>query len=101
MMETGRMSVTKDDVRKVARLSRIAVEDARLETLAGELNGILGWIDQLNEVDVAGVEPMTSVVEATLPMREDKVTDGDKVDQVLANAPKNEDGFFVVPRSVE
>lgn len=95
------MSVTKDDVRKVARLSRIAVEDARLDTLAGELNGILGWIDQLNEVDVEGVEPMTSVVELALPMREDTVTDGDKPDQVLANAPKSEDGFYVVPKAVE
>ncbi len=95
------MSVTKDDVRKVARLSRIAVEDARLETLAGELNGILGWIDQLNEVDVEGVEPMTSVVEAVMPMREDVVSDGDKVGEVLANAPKSDDGFFVVPRAVE
>ena len=95
------MSVTKDDVRKVARLSRIAVEETRLETLAGELNGILGWIEQLNEVDVEGVEPMTSVVEATLPLREDVVTDGDKADQVLANAPKSEDGFFVVPKAVE
>lgn len=95
------MSVTKDDVKKVARLSRIAVDDSRLEGLAGELNGILNWIEQLNEVDIDGIEPMTSVVEASLPMREDKVTDGDKVDDVLANAPKSEDGFFIVPRSVE
>ncbi len=95
------MSVTKDDVKKVARLSRIAVADERLEALAGELNGILGWIEQLNEVDVEGVEPMTSVVESVLTMRTDTVTDGDKADQVLANAPKSEDGFFVVPKAVE
>ena len=95
------MSVTKDDVRKVARLSRIAVPEDRLEGLAGERNGILGWIDQLNEVDVAGVEPMTSVVAVRLPMREDIVTDGNRQADVLANAPKSEDGFFVVPRSVE
>ena len=95
------MSVTKDDVRKVARLSRIAVPEDRLEALAGELNGILGWIDQLNEVDVEGVEPMTSVVETSLPMREDIVTDGNIQDQVLANAPRTEDGFFVVPKAVE
>lgn len=95
------MSVTKDDVKKVARLSRIAVDDARLETMAGELNGILGWIEQLNEVDVEGVEPMTSVVDSVLAMRTDVVTDGDKADQVLANAPKTEDGFFVVPKAVE
>ena len=95
------MSVTKDDVRKVARLSRIAVDEAHLEDLAGELNGILGWIDQLNEVDVSDVEPMTSVVETKLPMREDVVTDGNIPDQVLANAPRTDDGFFVVPKSVE
>ncbi|KJS25844.1 MAG: glutamyl-tRNA amidotransferase [Hyphomonadaceae bacterium BRH_c29] len=95
------MSVSKDDVRKVARLSRIAVPEERLDELAGELNGILGWIDQLNEVDVSGVEPMTSVVETKLPMREDVVTDGNIQDQVLANAPRTEDGFFVVPKSVE
>ncbi len=95
------MSVTRDDVRKVARLSRIAVPEARLEELAGELNGILGWIDQLNEVDVSGVEPMTSVVEVSLPMRDDVVTDGNIQDQVLANSPSTEEGFFVVPKSVE
>jgi len=95
------MSVSKDNVRKVARLSRIAVPEEHLDELAGELNGILGWIDQLNEVDVSGVEPMTSVVETRLPMREDIVTDGNIQDQVLANAPRTEDGFFVVPKSVE
>ena len=95
------MSVTKDDVRKVARLSRIAVHEDRLEEMAGELNGILGWIDQLNEVDIEGVEPMTSVVETKLPMREDVVTDGNIQGQVLANAPRSEDGFFVVPKAVE
>ena len=95
------MSVTKDDVKKVARLARIAVPDERLEPLAGELNGILDWIDQLNEVDIDGVEPMTSVVETKLPQREDVVTDGQKSADVLANAPKAADGFFVVPKSVE
>ncbi len=95
------MSVTKDDVRKVARLSRIAVTEDHLDELVGELNGILGWIDQLNEVDIEGVEPMTSVVETKLPMREDVVTDGNIQDQVLANAPHSEDGFFVVPKAVE
>ena len=95
------MSVNKDDVRKVARLSRIAVPEDRLDELAGELNGILGWIDQLNEVDISDVEPMTSVVETKLPMREDVVTDGNIPDQVLANAPRTEDGFFIVPKSVE
>ena len=95
------MSVTKDDVRKVARLSRIAVPEDKLEILAGELSGIMGWIEQLNEVDIEGVAPMTSVVAATLPMREDVVTDGGIQDQVLANAPKSDEGFFVVPKAVE
>ena len=95
------MSVTKDDVRKVARLSRIAVTEERIEPLANELTAIMGWIEHLTAVDVDGVEPMTSVVDATLPMRDDVITDGNIQDQVLANAPKSEDGFFVVPKSVE
>jgi len=95
------MSVTRDDVRKVARLSRIAVPEERLDELAGELNAILGWIDQLNEVDITGVAPLTSVVETKLAMREDVVTDGNIRDQVLANAPLSEHGFFVVPKAVE
>ena len=77
------------------------ISQQHAEELVGELNGILAWIDQLNEVDIEGVEPMTSVVETQLPMREDVVTDGDIQDQVLANAPRSEDGFFVVPKSVE
>jgi aspartyl-tRNA(Asn)/glutamyl-tRNA(Gln) amidotransferase subunit C len=95
------MSVDKNTVRKVARLARIAVPEERLEPMAKELNGILAWIEQLNEVNVAGVEPMTTPVAMTLPMREDVVTDGSKQDQVLANAPRCEDGFFVVPKVVE
>lgn len=95
------MSVTKDDVKKVARLARIRVADEALEPLSRELNGILDWIEQLNEVDIDGVEPMTSVVDAKLPMRPDEVTDGARQDEVLANAPRTEDGFFVVPKSVE
>jgi len=95
------MSVSKDDVRKVARLSRIAVTEDRLAPLAKELTDIMGWIDQLNEVDVEGVAPMTSVVAAQLPMRDDQVSDGDKQQDILANAPKADEGFFVVPRSVE
>lgn len=95
------MSVSKEDVRKVARLSRIAVEDDALDQLTKELSGILDWIEQLKEVDVEGVEPMTSVVDARLPMREDIVTDGGIADDVLSNAPRSDDGFFVVPKSVE
>lgn len=95
------MSVDKKTVSKVARLARIAVPEERLEPMAKELNGILAWIEQLNEVDVNGVEPMTTPVAMQLPLREDVVTDGGIRDQVLANAPKSEDGFFVVPKVVE
>lgn len=95
------MSVTSNDVRKIARLARLAAPEERLEALAGELNGILAWIEQLDEVDVDGVEPLASAVATTLPMREDVVTDGDIRDDVLANAPRSEEGFFVVPKVVE
>lgn len=93
--------VTAEDVRKIARLSRLHVEDNQLGGLADELNGILGWIEQLGEVDVEGVAPMTSAVDMSAPMRADAITDGGKRDDVLHNAPKKDDGFFVVPRSVE
>ena len=95
------MSVDAATVRKVAKLARIRVPEERLEPLSRELSGILDWIEQLNEVDVEGVEPLTSVVAATLPMREDVVTDGGDPARVLANAPKIADGFFVVPKVVE
>ncbi|MBI1237276.1 Asp-tRNA(Asn)/Glu-tRNA(Gln) amidotransferase subunit GatC [Hyphobacterium indicum] len=95
------MSVTEDDVRRIARLARIAEPSDRLAALTGELNGILDWIEQLNEVDVEGVEPMTTPVKFPLPQREDAVTDGGIRDKVLANAPSSEEGFFVVPKSVE
>jgi aspartyl-tRNA(Asn)/glutamyl-tRNA(Gln) amidotransferase subunit C len=95
------LTVKADTVRKVARLARIAVPEQRLEGLAAELNGILAWIEQLNEVDVAGVEPMTTPVAMTLPLRDDEVIDGEMREKVLANAPRSEDGFFVVPKVVE
>ncbi len=95
------MSVDVATVRRVAKLARIRVPEERLPSLAGELNGILDWIEQLNEVDVEGVEPLTSVVEATLPMRDDVVTDGGIRDQVLVNAPVAEHGFFAVPKVIE
>ncbi len=100
-MSEEKSGVTAETVKKIARLSRLHVEDDRLEPLANEMNGILAWIEQLDEVDVKGVEPMTSAVEMAAPMREDKVTDGNIRDKVLANAPKAEAGYFVVPRSVE
>jgi aspartyl-tRNA(Asn)/glutamyl-tRNA(Gln) amidotransferase subunit C len=95
------MSVDTATVRRVARLARIAVSDAEAETLRAELNTILGFVDQLNEVDVAGVEPMTSVVAMRMKMRPDIVTDGDLAEGVVANAPLREAGFFVVPKVVE
>ncbi len=96
--ETG---VTAETVKKIARLSRLHVEESRHAPLADELNGILGWIEQLNEVDVEGVEPMTSAVDMEAPLRQDDITDGGKRNEVLANAPKSDSGFYVVPRSVE
>jgi len=96
------MSIDEKTVRKVARLARVALPEARVSPMVDELNGILAWIEQLNEVDIDGIAPMTSAVEGVkLPMREDVVTDGGDPARVLKNAPKAEDGFFVVPRSVE
>ena len=95
------MSVDKDTVRKVARLSRIQLPEDNVEAMTQELNSILDWIEQLDEVDVNDIEPMTSAVALSLPMREDVVSDGDIQDKVLANAPRAEDGFFVVPKVVE
>ena len=95
------MAIDVHTVRKVARLARIREPEERLEPLARELNGIIGWIEQLAEVDTDGVEPMTSVVEAKLPLREDVVTDGGDPGIILANAPAQMDGFFVVPKVVE
>ena len=95
------MAIDAATVRKVARLARIAEPEERLEPLAKELSGILSWIEQLKEVETEGVEPMTTAVAATLPMREDVVTDGGEPAKVLANAPKSERGFFVVPKVVE
>lgn len=95
------MAIDAETVRKVAHLARIKTRDDRLEPLAGELNGIMAWIDQLNEVDVVGVEPMTSNVAQPLRLRDDVVTDGAKVEAVLSNAPQSADGFYVVPKVVE
>lgn len=95
------MAIDAATVRKVARLARIAEPEDRLEPLARELNGILNWIEQLNEVDTNGVEPMTTAIHTPLPMREDEVTDGGDPARVLANAPKAANNFFVVPKVVE
>ncbi len=95
------MSIDAATVKKVASLARIREPEDRLEPLARELSAILQWIEQLAEVDTDGVEPMTSVVEAALPWREDAVTDGGDPARVLANAPRVDNNFFVVPKVVE
>jgi len=95
------MAIDAATVKKVASLARIREPEDRLEALAAELSGILQWIEQLAEVNTDGVEPMTSVVDAKLPLREDVVTDGGDVARILANAPKSVGGFFVVPKVVE
>jgi len=95
------MAIDAATVKKVASLARIREPEDRLEPLAREISGILQWIEQLNEVDTDGVEPMASAVAAKLPMREDVVTDGGDSARVLANAPKSDRGFFVVPKVVE
>jgi len=95
------MSIDVDTARKVAHLARIRVEEQDLPALAGEFNAILGFIEQLQEVDVDGVAPMVSVTPLRLPRREDVVTDGNQQDKVLANAPDAREGFFAVPKVVE
>jgi aspartyl-tRNA(Asn)/glutamyl-tRNA(Gln) amidotransferase subunit C len=105
------MSLDEKAVSRIARLARLKVPEEELAPLAGELNGIMSWIEQLNEVDTKNVEPMSSVSDVTLPQREDKVTDGGIAAKVLANAPggavyieqndKNAGGFFTVPKVVE
>ena len=95
------MSVDEATVRRVAHLARIAVSEDQLAGLASEINGILGFVEQLSEVDVDGVEPMTSVTPMTMKMRDDVVTDGAKADDVVANAPATEDHYFLVPKVVE
>lgn len=95
------MSVDKDTVNKIARLSRIAISDAEADKMVGELNGILEWVEQLGEVDCTGVEPMTAVIPNKLRLRDDVVTDGDVRDKVLANAPAKEGSFFGVPKVIE
>jgi aspartyl-tRNA(Asn)/glutamyl-tRNA(Gln) amidotransferase subunit C len=95
------MAIDAATVRKVARLARIAEPEDRLEGLARELSGIMAWIEQLNEVDTDGVEPMTSAVHMPAPMREDVVTEGGDAELVLSNAPKRAGNFFVVPKVVE
>ena len=95
------MSVDRNTVKQIAKLARIRVPEDQLDHLAGELSNILGWIEQLNELDTEGVAPMTSVVAMKPRLREDKVTDGRCPDKILANAPEPAHGFFAVPKVVE
>ena len=95
------MSVDTAAVRHIARLARIAVTDSEAEAMVPELNNILGWIEQLQEVDVGGIEPMTAVIPNKLRLRDDVVTDGGVREAVLANAPAPEHGFFAVPKVIE
>jgi aspartyl-tRNA(Asn)/glutamyl-tRNA(Gln) amidotransferase subunit C len=95
------MAIDAATVRKVARLARIAEPEEKLEGLARELSGILNWIEQLNEVDTDGVEPMASAVHMPAPMRDDVVTEGGDPEVVLSNAPRRAGNFFVVPKVVE
>jgi aspartyl-tRNA(Asn)/glutamyl-tRNA(Gln) amidotransferase subunit C len=95
------MAIDAATVRKVARLARIAEPEARIEPLARELSGIMDWIEQLAEVDIEGVEPMTSAVSQPAPLRDDVVTEGGDPECVLANAPRRAGDFFVVPKVVE
>lgn len=95
------MSVDAQTVRRIARLARIAVADEEVEHLKGELNAMLAFVEQLSEVDVTGVEPMTSVTPMAMKKRADVVTDGGIADDIVRNAPATEDNFFLVPKVVE
>lgn len=95
------MSVDKDTVRRIAKLARLALDDAQAADMEKELNALLSWVEQLSDVNVDGVAPMTSVVEQRLKMRDDAVTDGGYPDDLMKNAPQVENHFFVVPKVVE
>jgi|TARA_B110000483_G_scaffold154132_1_gene183142 aspartyl-tRNA(Asn)/glutamyl-tRNA(Gln) amidotransferase subunit C len=101
MKSITKMSVDKETVAKIANLARIEVSDNELENTMGELNNILDWVEQLSEVNTDGIEAMTSVVAADLPLREDKITDGGYREKVIKNAPLAEHGFFAVPKVIE
>jgi aspartyl-tRNA(Asn)/glutamyl-tRNA(Gln) amidotransferase subunit C len=95
------MSVTNDQVRHIAKLARIAMSDEEIARLAPELNAIIGWVEQLAEVNTDGVEPLTAVINLKLRLRDDVVNDGNIRDEVLANAPEAQHGFFAVPKVIE
>ena len=95
------MPLNPDDVRKIAFLARIKIKDAELEPLSDELNGIIGWVEQLSEVNTDGVQPMTSVTKMLSLQRPDQVTDGNVTEKVLANAPDRVKDFYAVPKVVD
>ena len=95
------MSVSNEQVRHIARLARIAMSDEELDRLVPELNAIIGWVEQLAEVETDGIEPLATVIDQKLRLREDVVTEGDQRDEVLANAPEPQHGFFGVPKVIE
>jgi aspartyl-tRNA(Asn)/glutamyl-tRNA(Gln) amidotransferase subunit C len=95
------MSVSSEQVRHIAKLARIAMSDEELERLVPELNAIIGWVEQLGEVNTDGVEPLTAVIEQKLRLRDDVVTDGNIQGDILANAPAAQHGFFAVPKVIE
>jgi aspartyl-tRNA(Asn)/glutamyl-tRNA(Gln) amidotransferase subunit C len=95
------MPVSTDQVRHIATLARIAMSDEEIERLAPELNNILGWVEQLAEVNTDGVEPLTAVIDQKLRLRDDVVTEGNIRDEILANAPEAQHGFFAVPKVIE
>lgn len=95
------MSVDLSTVKRVAKLARIALPDEEAEQMMADLNGILGFVDELSNVDITGVEPMTSVTPITMRLREDAVSDGNKADDIVANAPQTDRNFFLVPKVVE
>jgi aspartyl-tRNA(Asn)/glutamyl-tRNA(Gln) amidotransferase subunit C len=95
------MSVSSQQVRHIARLARIGMSDAEIDALVPELNNILGWVEQLGEVNTDGVEPLTAVIDQKLRLRDDVVNDGEIRDEILANAPEAQHGFFAVPMVME
>jgi aspartyl-tRNA(Asn)/glutamyl-tRNA(Gln) amidotransferase subunit C len=95
------MSVSPEEVRHIAKLARIAMSEEELDRLLPELNAIIGWVEQLGEVNTEGVDPLTAVIDQKLRLRDDVVNDGNIRDQVLANAPEAQHGFFAVPKVIE
>ena len=95
------MSVTSSQVRHIAKLARIGMSDAEVDALVPEINNILGWVEQLGEVNTDGIEPLTAVIDQKLRLRYDQVTDGNIRNEVLANAPDAQHGFFAVPKVIE